>query len=79
MEKFFSKHSEEYKKAFPHVSALANYDGNTQPVPQSDEDAVKVLVGVTHDSIAKDASNDALVMYYAPWCGHCKNLAPVWL
>jgi len=24
------------------------------------------------------AKNDALVMFYAPWCGHCKNMKPAY-
>jgi protein disulfide-isomerase A6 len=38
--------------------------------------AVTVLDPSNFDSIALDPSKDVLVEFYAPWCGHCKKLAP---
>ena len=38
---------------------------------------VKIVVGKNYDEIVKDSTKDVLLMYYAPWCGHCKKLTPV--
>jgi len=38
--------------------------------------AVTVLTDASFDSIVLDKSKNVLVEFYAPWCGHCKKLAP---
>jgi len=36
------------------------------------------LTDATFDKIVLDPKKHVLVEFYAPWCGHCKSLAPVW-
>lgn len=37
---------------------------------------VQVVVAENFESIVNDDSKDVLIEFYAPWCGHCKNLEP---
>lgn len=46
--------------------------------PETQESNVFKLVATTHDKIIADKGKDVLVKYYAPWCGHCKRLAPTY-
>jgi len=41
-----------------------------------DSTSVKVLVSSTFWN--RIAGKNAFVEFYAPWCGHCKQLAPIW-
>ncbi len=46
--------------------------------PSDNNGPVKILTGNTVQDIVGDTTKDVLVEVYAPWCGHCKSLAPVY-
>lgn len=46
--------------------------------PKKNNGPVKVVVANTFDKIVMDETKDVLIEFYAPWCGHCKKLDPVY-
>ncbi|KAF7247940.1 Protein disulfide-isomerase A4 [Varanus komodoensis] len=50
----------------------------SQPVPKNNKGPVKIVVGKTFESIVMDPNADVLIEFYAPWCGHCKKLEPIY-
>ncbi|AES88586.1 putative protein disulfide-isomerase [Medicago truncatula] len=48
----------------------------SDPIPESNDGDVKIVVGNNFDEIVLDESKDVLLEVYAPWCGHCQALEP---
>lgn len=50
----------------------------SEPIPENNEEPVKVAVAKNFDEIVVNNGKDTLIEFYAPWCGHCKKLAPTY-
>lgn len=50
----------------------------SEPIPQSNNEPVKVIVADQFDSLVLRSGKFVLLEAYAPWCGHCKTLEPIY-
>ena len=53
-------------------------DLKSQEIPTDNDGPVTIVVGKNFDDVVINSGKDVFIEFYAPWCGHCKRLAPVW-
>jgi protein disulfide isomerase len=71
----------ENTRAFGQAMAdgTATPDYKSEPIPENNKDGeVTVVVGKSFEDIVLDSEKDVLLEVYAPWCGHCKQLEPIY-
>jgi len=81
--KFFKKGSttpEDYSggREAADIIEFVNKQSGTRARINKPASAVTILTPDNFDSIVLDNTKDVLVEFFAPWCGHCKKLAPIW-
>jgi len=80
-EKYVMEESATHETTFKYIKDII--DGKieptlkSEPIPATNDEAVKVVVGKTFEEIVLGGKNVFLEIY-APWCGHCKALEPAY-
>jgi len=49
----------------------------SEPIPEDNNGPVTTVVGKNYEEII-NSGKDVFLEAYAPWCGHCKKLVPIW-
>lgn len=50
----------------------------SEPVPETNTEPVKVIVGDSFEDMVLKSGKFVLLEAYAPWCGHCQKLEPIY-
>ena len=87
-EAILSVFNEETEEAFTAESGTAFINAATdgtytnylksEPIPENNDGPVTTLVAKNFEDIVYSTEKDVFVEFYAPWCGHCKKLNPIW-
>ncbi|KAI3384264.1 hypothetical protein SNEBB_010751 [Seison nebaliae] len=56
---------------------LKPYIKSKEIIPPASSGAQEV-VGLNFDEYVTNSKRDVLIKFYAPWCGHCKSMAPAY-